>query len=398
MIRLIVLLLLSTTCFAQELRLCRSPYALMSPSFKYQEYKNGTKGIGKYTVATLWNTFGNKLQNYSAELADPNVIGTETALLNETCVTRGDCGPYEALAGYTTRSLGEAIDRSDAKLKNKIEGEAKRLADFLLPRLRSDQFCVINPLLETHQNQQRVARVNSWVMPFFNGRCQSAWNPAGGRPGPVPPTFDYSEGHGDSPKFNDSRCIANPDGTLIEEPNYPPYLRKYGQQCRFGCTWGLNDNCNAPGQPRMDPRRRPCKSTGEFAMFNRVMKKAQSVGSVPPWDSNDDKSLVNCKVYPTNDGDRKGFLWKQGDNKPNVAILFPVEFGKFDTVIVQKAGKKVGTFTYFYKYTEDGSNRAVWRGPPNLAATDYPPNVVVRGITGNKVSCWKISDPSIRND
>lgn len=276
--KLILFVLFLTNCqpvFADDIKLCRSPYALMHKNFNYGAYKSSLRKVHKYTVVTLWHTFGDDAGNYAKELASPQVVGTELALYNETCVTRGDCGRYEFLAGYTTKSLKKAIDSNSPKLRAKLDDGARSAAGFLTHFLRADQTCQINPFLETHLDPARIRKVWGWVGHYFETRCSLVWNPNGSTPGPVPQGFDISEAHGPSPRFAPGRCIANPDGSLIPIPAYQSYLTTWGQHCDFACTWGLNDNCNSTKAPRTDPRLRSCRGTSDFPILAKAMERAQ---------------------------------------------------------------------------------------------------------------------------
>jgi hypothetical protein len=388
---------------AEQPNLCRAPYALLSPNFKYKAYKEGVRGIEKYQVVVLWNTFGNKLENYTRELQDPHVIGTELILFNETCVSRNDCGKYETLYGYSTQSLGKAIANDDLRLKNKLQAEAKRAADYLLPRLRADQQCYINVFLETLQKPNLVLKAASWVMPYFNngnGRCKLVWNPRGSRPGPLPQGFDVVESHGDRPQFVNGPCIANPDGTVLRLSDYPAYLNNYGKKCLMACTWGLNDNCNLQSGPRIDPRRRQCSDTSDFKNFRAPMLQVQNQKPMPEWSAEDDKAKEGCKTFvKINDGNKKGFLWKQSDPPccgRGAVTFLPGEYNKLsiplNKVFVMKAGNKIASAYERGVYSEDKSNRQFWRF--RRLAKDFDYNVVAHFGS----ICAVIPNPTIRND
>lgn len=386
---------------AQEVRVCRSPYALLSKNFNYKEYSKQTSGIGEYTTVFLWNTFGNEFDHLSKEMAKPEVTGVEIALFNTTCVRRDDCGKYETLYGYTIKSLSQAIRSDNSKLKGKLRAEAARAADVILPRLRPNQKCYLNPYLEHNMSRGDFQTSVDWFKDIFQGRCEIVWNPAGGSPGTPQAPGLVSEGHGSSPSFGNFRCIANPDGTEIVDAEYPHYLNRYGTKCEFACTWGSNDNCRSTtDKVFVDPRKRTCKEVKDFKRARNAIIAARKIKPVPPWDSDDEKSTKGCKTFlDISDGYKKGFLWKQSTPEccgRGAVTFLPEKYNKskfkLSEIFVMKEDKKIATAYERGVYTEDKSNRQFWRF--RKKAYDFPYNVTVHFGT----VCAKIADPTQRVD
>lgn len=95
------------------------------------------------------------------------------------------------------------------------------------------------------------------------------------------------------------------------------------------------------------------------------------------------------------DGAKRDFLWKQSDDYPGAVVLLPEKYKMFTAVtIINSRSKTLDTLRYFYPYSEDGSNRPVWRA--NKRADAFPKNIYVRGVKG-KV-CWRLREPSRRID
>lgn len=102
------------------------------------------------------------------------------------------------------------------------------------------------------------------------------------------------------------------------------------------------------------------------------------------------KKLVN-----PNDGAKKGFLWKQSLDYVGAVVLLPTKYKTFTGVsIINSRSKTLDTLKYYYPYSEDGSNRPVWRC--NKRADAFPKNIYVRGVKG-KV-CWRLRNPNERID
>lgn len=397
------ILLLAAPALAQTPNVGRDPKALASPFFNYGKYKSTIQCAGNYGVSFLWNTFGTKLSNVEAELRDPRVNYVKIEIFNETCVSRGDCGPYELLAGYNSKTLWRGVDQDNPKLKAKLMAANQKAADWLLPRLRVDQTCRRNTFLETHATRAQAIKVESWLAPAWQGRCGSIWNPVGAKPGLPPPGFVASEGHGPSPVFEDNRCIANPDGSPPADQDWEAFFRKYAK-CEMVYGWDQNDNCIDRGAGRVDPRKRQCKDTSGFGPVGKGMCEAvKPIETAPPWSSTDDISKANCaSLNQTFDRDG-GFIWKQS-HVPGYhgTILFPAKFEKFKKVEIQKAGQRVGQVDYapgvgFPDQADHNKKRPIWRA--NRDIKQYPFNVVIRGTNAKgKVHCWPLSNPRIRND
>lgn len=95
------------------------------------------------------------------------------------------------------------------------------------------------------------------------------------------------------------------------------------------------------------------------------------------------------------DGAKRDFLWKQSLDYPGAVVLLPTKYKYFTGVtIINSRSKTLDTLRYFYPYSEDGSNRPVWRA--NKRTSQFPKNIYVRGIKG-KV-CWRLRDPDRRID
>ncbi len=398
----LVLLTWLSVSKADDLKLCRAPYALTSANFNYSEYSAQTKDIGNYTVTWIWNSFGNNLQNAKTEVNQPNVTGIEVILFNAVCVRNGNCGSYETLSGYNKGSLAAAINSQNPTLKSKMQNEAKRAADWIRGNLPSGKQCRINPFLEHNLDRATWSKAVAWIQPSFSGLCDIVWNPMGASPGMPQGPGIISEGHGDAPTFGGARCIANPDGTNIGASSYPSYLAKYGNACDLACTWGPNDNCRSPADKGFtDPRQRPCKDTGDFKVARAALIGARKLAvQIPQWSAEDEKAKFGCGgLLDTSDGAKKDFLWKQSD--PAVldrgAVTFlprklnsqKIDFAK---VFVMKGGAVVARAYQRGVYTEDKSNRQFYRF--HRLAVDFPFNVVVHY---GKI-CAVLQNPKVRND
>ncbi len=251
----------------------RAPYFLTNPNFKYTDYRAALSGVERYAVATIWNTPGTDLSNLKAELQDPRIFLFELHLINEVCVHDHRCGSYETLAGLTLDQFLHKVTNQDPQLKAKIQAAAQAASQALNSLIPSNIRKLLNPLLETNTSPAQYAIVAGWVQPYFPG-WEFVWNPEGSAPGHPAAPATISEGHGASPTFVSNSCIANPDGAILTPDQWPAYFKKYSA-CIAVLGWGLNDNCLAPGQPFVDPRKRSCPDTGDFVAIGNGMRAVQ---------------------------------------------------------------------------------------------------------------------------
>lgn len=94
------------------------------------------------------------------------------------------------------------------------------------------------------------------------------------------------------------------------------------------------------------------------------------------------------------DGAKQGFLWKQSLDYPGAVVLLPSKYKFAYMDIINSRSKKLDTLRYYYPYTEDGSNRPVWRASKRADA--FPRNIYVRGLKGRV--CWRLREPGRRID
>lgn len=406
---LLFLSLYPSSVHAQQTNLCRAPYFLNHRNYNYKAYKKTLEGVREYAFSILWNTPGNQYDSLIKELKDTHTVGIEVALVNETCVLANGtnrCGKYEVLYGLTFSQYKKKIDKRDPVLKGKIQSQAKTACSTINANIPAGKFRYLSPLLETKLDRARWEVVAGWVKEVID--CWDytiVWNPQGAKPGDPQPPAVLSEGHGDKPKFTTIHAIANNDGSYVAD--YEEYFRSYSSINRV-CGWHSNDNCiNTGASAFVDPRKRDCKDTSGFYEIGEAMREVEKPIEVPPpWDLDDDKSLVGCvKVHDSHDG-AGGFIWKQSHvGNYFGTILFPAKYGRFDSVQIQAKGYKIGNVEYancttppcgFPDQADGNKLRPIWRTSRDI--NKYPFNIAVRGKSGNKINCWKLENPHIRND
>ncbi len=262
---------------SQTALLGRSPYAIMHPKFQCQAYQQSRDGIGNYGIAVLWNTFGHDYDCLNQELANPDLKLVEVHLINGPCIRNSNCGRYEVLYGYSVTSLNAAIERNDPTLIKKFQATSRKLANYLLPKLRDDQECYISPILESNVPAANMVSIIQWIEASFNNRCKFVWNPVGSSPGLPVEGSAVSEGHGFAPVFQNNQCIANPDGAVITDPSGWETFFSATSKCVTSLGWVLNDNCLSPQNSKfVDPRARSCEDVSGFPQVRAAIIAAQA--------------------------------------------------------------------------------------------------------------------------
>ena len=163
------------TTTAQAENLCRAPYALMHKSFDYPAYQKELDGVEKYSVAVLWNTFGNKTANLAKELANPRVTGVQVHLINGSCLKFNRCGKYEIVTG-SHDDFQRKVRKKNPTLKNQIQVAAAQASLFLNAHVRVDQKRFLSPILETKLRREDWQTVAEWIRPYFPD-WTFVWNP-----------------------------------------------------------------------------------------------------------------------------------------------------------------------------------------------------------------------------
>ena len=108
---------------------------------------------------------------------------------------------------------------------------------------------------------------------------------------------------------------------------------------------------------------------------------------------------AQCKeVLKANDGEKRGFLWKESDHG-GLVVLMPSKFKKrFRRVHVFRKGQRIAKLYYTgFANPDEGGDRQHWRFDQSLE--EFPKRAVfVRAKLKKQVVCWKVKRPRKRND
>lgn len=363
------------------------------------------RDVPELRVSFLYHTFGTSYDGLKRLFADPRLKAFEVHLINEVCIRNRRCGPYEFGHGYDVNSYERAWKGNDAKMRVKFLQYVKSLQDFLASN-RTAARCYLSPGLESNLSPQAGKKLLDFAKGVFPD-CEIVWNPV--QKTTVPGYI--TEWHGSDPGLKPP-CISNLDGEDIDfrerrsfaanklpVSEVPRYLAKY-KACELTNLWISEFNLIQEGG-FIDPRARTVgPDEAVLTLLNAELKKETPNFNREKWTAEHAKSEGQCqKTRKAEDGVKRDFVWKESDTKTNakgekvMIALFPRDMKKrFKDVSVLHNGKVLERMSYVYQYTEDGSNRQVWRS--NRTGKDYPSNVVLQadGV------CFRLRRPQFRID
>jgi hypothetical protein len=394
----------------------RAPFSLTSPTFNCRAFLNSVKTLPVLHIAVLYNTFGNDFKCWDRLVKDKRLQTIELNLINEPGHRNKRLGNYEFLHNLgSPANYDKLLRNNNPKLKAKFVkyvSLAKRKINELPPNVQ----CLINPGLESNVSDAAGKVLIDWTKEQFPN-CRTVWNPLNGfneaarrRTG-----ADLVEGHGILPPLQ-RPCLVNLDGADIDFPTRPTYMPKgsfiesgrplmnyistYANKCEIVFLWVVEDNCNFKSS-FIDPRKRNCRGAGKaFDLVAKETRRAMKTIRHPirkRWNDEENKSLNSCsEVRSPNDGDKRGFLLKQSEFRYRGGVIVLPGNIRARSVRILSNGALIDTYRQNGFYTHDGASRPLWRSgnTPN----SYPFNVVVEARTSAGTICYKIDNPTARND
>jgi hypothetical protein len=417
----------------------RAPFAITAKRFQCKNFLDSLDDLQVLNIAFLYNTFGNKFDCIKTLMHDPRLARLEINLINEPCHRNRRCQKHEFLSVVSSpQKYDQLLKAKDAKLKARFDAYVIKMQELLAGHLQDHTQCYINPGLESNVGLRAAKTLVSWAKEAFP-QCKIVWNPlkpSGETARSV--GADFIEGHGPGPNLK-GPCITNLDGTDINFPErtsvavktyvegqpknwvnsgaaLQSYAQEYANKCEMVLFWGVEDNCNDSGFVGgfIPPTDRQCR----VGIFNKLtakeVKTAHTKGRRLPKDltynDEDMNSFQGCDEIKDNwnDGAKRGRLLKQSEfSDRGGVILTSSDLNGSRSIQIFARGKKVESYEKKGQYTHDSSRRDLWRS--NISPTKYPFKVAVRITTNrkivgpdgkqkNKLVCYKIPNPTIRQD
>lgn len=259
---------------AQDQRFGSAPFFYNHPKFDRKRADSRVNGV--QPLSFLYNTPADTIKPLVDRLKRGDIYFLQIHLVNEPCLRNQRCGKYELLSGLSVKRFKRLIATRSSSFRAKVRRYASRASRRILPHLPYNTTCALNPLLETVLHRKEAAIFFSWVAPFFNHRCLLVWNPIGNNPGaPIEGAY-FSEGHGESIRF-DYRypCIANNDGTPVLKGRMRRFLHRY-RRCAAVFLWSFGDNCNTDSDVVFtDPRKRECKWKSDWRDIRKALSSVR---------------------------------------------------------------------------------------------------------------------------
>ena len=277
---------------------------------------------------------------------------------------------HEITYGYNNRTLEEAILKKENKFLDKFRKRIEVVAKTIELAPSNTLDFALSPWLE--HAPIRDETFNILVEEVFKIIPNVAIidNPVSG-------SFvrgNYlKEKHGPNPPLN---CdIVDLDGIDMETVDMRTFGERY-RRCRAVFAWGLSQNGNhhkmaswlPPSQRTNFPEER------EWLLMDYFIKPDALIEN----SSLNPRDVSGLTMLPVNDGNKRGFLWKMGDDKKIAICLLPANIfpNPPRRIVVVKNGRRVDTGTFRGRYTHDGSNRCIIDFTKPV--TSFPTNSVIR--------------------
>ena len=354
-------------------------YALTHPDWPCKASMKALDNQAILSISYLSNTFGNDRNCLKKILADPRPKQIEVQLFNQVCVRNRRCFPYEHLFGETLDTLRAKLKNKDKQLLKKIRNVAAAECGFFAPYMGPNLTLLVGGFLE-----HDMGPLHSVVLDAIRPVCPGALLVDGPMvPSKKSPSADYYEAHGEKPYIK-GPTLVNLDGTDAFSIDMGAYLDRT-QKAKINHLWIYEFNANCRGSKDfIDPRKRTCfPSPEDFKGITKLLRGGSA-------DSTPDDPSCRSWLQPR-DGAKKGFLWKQSDTHPQAVTLLP-QPGRFKDVYITRKGKRIDSLKYFYQYSEDNSNRQVWRA--TRSAASFPFDVVLHADD----VCYLLDTPQGRID
>lgn len=303
-------------------------------------------------------------------------------IINGPGMNNGRTQPHEITYKMSHDDCVKAIKRRDKKFLEKFRARCAHVADVAAHEPTGILQLAVSPWLEHKPMPVQVFKTLAAIVTEMIPQAAIVDNPVSGG---FFPGF-LREYHGNkAPKNVD---IADLDGIDFETVDLQEYAARH-QNAKVCYVWGFNDN-GLDGKSAWKPPhlRTEWPGSRELKVYQEFVKpSALTIQS--PLNSADTKGL---KIMQSEDGDKRGFLWKLGDGKGHAVALLPPTISA-SKVVIKKDGHIVDTGRFRGKYTEDGSNRQIFDFSRHTSDYRHNSVLVADGRFG-----WVLDLPAFRID
>lgn len=394
----------SCNSFAQIYNTGLGVYGIQSKHWNCHAMINSLKKLDQIHLSFVYRTFGLNNKCLLKIIKDPRLKTLEIHVINGSGLRRNKHFNYEIFANETPASLNKKIKNNNKKTLKKFKREINRINRTIISKLRSDQICLISPILEHNLSNQSARKLMKFLKKIIPSSCLLVNNPLGGG------TFsgaDIYERHGNN-TFNCLNCINNLDGTDIEfitraglknrnihESQLPKFINN-NRKLLVNFLWIREFNGIVTKNLEIvfkNPRKR-INFSNEI-MFNHIVKyifQAQHTFKIPAYTKKYKKSLNNCQtIIRINRLKSEYFIWKRliKNNKDLTIIDFNNKYKEiFEFVNIFYKGKLLTNFQFDNFY----NNKQRWIVEQPIYT--FPYHIVMKTNNG---MCFEIRNPKIKN-
>lgn len=293
---------------------------------------------------------------------------------------------HEISYGYNNKTLEAAILKRDNKFLDKFRKRLiviKNIAEQAQP---NTLILAISPWLEHAPIQKKTFEILAKEVLQIIPSALIVDNPVRGGFISLDGIKVLKEKHGSNPP---RECdIVDLDGEDMETVNmrnfgeaFPKALAVYG--------WGLRENGNHKDKGWLPPEKRVDFPRDRERRLMKYWIEPTALEETSPLDA---KDLAGLITHNPQDGAKRGFVFKLGDDRNYAVCLLPTDLfkDKPESVIIKKNGKRIDIGKVRGRYTEDGSNR--WIIDFTKPVTSFPTNIV---IVVNKKHGYVIKIPGL---
>lgn len=360
-----------------------SALGLCHPGFKFDMLVKSFKDSSVIRCGWLDHFFNSKNSNNAIKLiklARQKFIRVH--IINGPGLNNNRVQPHEITHGYTHKSLVSAIQKNDKRFLDKFRARCKVIGNICAKAPPGTLDLAISPWLEHQPIPAPVFKTLAAIVKEEIPQAAIVDNPVNG--GFVPGFL--REFHGDqAPRDID---IADLDGIDAEACDVRAFAERHktAKACFY---WTLRDNGFKPKESWLPPERRKSWIGVREMKLARYFIDPMALTAKSPVNPVDIRGL---KLANPNDGWKKAFVWKCGEEKAYATALLPA-ITNFKTVVIKKDGAVIDIGRFRGRYTEDWSNRPIWDFRKHPA--DLPDNCVL--VADNLVG-WVLSKPGFRID
>jgi len=324
----------SEPIYGRDYYAVQSKYWNINATLKYR--MNGTMATGN-----LDNTFGEKLDNVRAVIANFKPTYHRVHLINGPCIRNQRCGKYEIGYGYNKSSFDKAVSQRNPKILKYVRDRTalyRTLAGTFL-----DTTFIVSPELEHDLSK------NSWRI--LADEIRKVWpgvllsNSPDGGISIERYLGSWIERHGNTPQSDTD--ISSLDGIDATQINIDAWKARV-RNAKIAYVWQGTDNCFSNGW--QDPRLRTVCTPGHLLEL-----LAHIIDLVPAPPKFTGKQCKVIKSFKDPEIWKPAAEYASNDPRSYKPVLITSAFRKDSVNVLASTGGLLGKLGYYSNYLNQGN-------------------------------------------